>query len=55
MLLKFREIWYEEYLLSLRENCKDLHETNYSEKIKTDDVVLVKILSSPDLIGNLGE
>ena len=34
MLLKFREIWYKEYLLSLREKCKDFHETNYSEKIK---------------------
>ena len=32
MLSKFREICYEEYLLSLRENYKDLHEINYSEK-----------------------
>ena len=29
MLLKFGKIWYEEYLLSLRENCLGLHETNY--------------------------
>ena len=38
----FREIWYEEYLLDFRENCKDLQETNYLEKIKMDDVVLIK-------------
>ena len=37
MSLKFREMWNEEYLLSLRENCKE-----YSEKIKIDDVVLIK-------------
>ena len=35
-------MWYEKYLLSLRENSKNLHETNYSEKIKSDDVVLIK-------------
>ena len=54
-LLKFQEIWFKEYLLSLRENCLVLHETNYLEKIKNDDVVLIKTLSIPDRIGNLGE
>ena len=53
MSLKFREIWYEEYLLSLRENCKDLHETNNSE-IKIDDVVLIKNLVKPRPYGQLG-
>ena len=42
MLLMFQEIWMEEYLLSLREICKDLYETNYLENIKIDDVVLIK-------------
>ena len=55
MLLKFREMRFEEYMLSLRENYKDEHETNNSKKIKTKDVVLIKILSSPGLTGNLGE
>ena len=42
MLFKFREIWYVEYLLCFRENCRELHETNYSEKIRIDDVVLIE-------------
>ena len=41
VLLKFREMCSEEYVFSLRENCKDLHETNNSEIIKTD-VFLIK-------------
>ena len=42
MLDKFKELWYEEYLLSLRESFKDLHEVNFSNKIKVGDIVLVK-------------
>ena len=42
ILEDFRSIYYEEYLLSLREQCKDLHQINFSNKIKIDDVVLVK-------------
>ena len=36
---KFRELWYQHYLLCLRELCRDLHEMNFQNKI---DVVLVK-------------
>ena len=43
LLSKFKELWYDSYLLSLREQCKALHEVNYVNKIKVDDVVLVKI------------
>ena len=35
-------MWYEKYLLGLRENCKDLHEMNFSNKINLDDVILIK-------------
>ena len=42
ILEKFRQLWYEEYLLSLREQCKDLHEVNFENRIKIDEVVLVK-------------
>ena len=35
-------LWYEEYLLSLREQWKDLHEINFCNKVKVNDVVLVK-------------
>ena len=42
MITRFRELWLQNYLLSLREQCKDLHEVNFNKQIKVDDVVLVK-------------
>ena len=42
ILEQFRNLWYEEYLISLREQWKDLHEINFNNKVKVDDVVLVK-------------
>ena len=47
-------MWFEQYLLSLRENCKDLHEANYSEKIKTEDVVLIRNPIKPRPYWQLG-
>merc|ERR1711872_985411 len=35
-------LWYEEYLLSLREQWKDLHEVNFINRVKVNDVVLVR-------------
>ena len=29
MFLKFRELWYQDYFLSLREQWGDLHEINF--------------------------
>ena len=42
VLSKFHELWYQDYLLSLREQYRDLHEINFQNKIAVDDVVLVK-------------
>ena len=42
MLSKFRELWYQDYSLSLREQCRDLHKINFQNKIDFDDVVLGK-------------
>ena len=42
LLKQFKEMWYQEYLLSLRETCKDLHEVSFENKLKVNDVVLVK-------------
>ena len=42
MVEKFRHLWHETYLLSLREQCRDLHEVDYVNHIKLQDVVLVK-------------
>ena len=43
----FREMWYENYLLSLRGQCRNLHETHFINKIKVDDVVLIKQPNKP--------
>ena len=42
MLWKFGEVWYQDYLLSWREQCRDHHEINLKNKIGVEDVVLVK-------------
>ena len=42
ILEDFRNLWYEEYLLSLREQWKDLHEVNFINRVKVNDVVLVR-------------
>ena len=41
-LNNFKELWYEEYFLNLRESCKDLHNMNFNNKIQVNDVVLIK-------------
>jgi hypothetical protein len=43
MLEDFRELWYQSYLLGLRQQYKDLHDSNWTNKIKVDDVVLVQL------------
>ena len=42
MLDEFKQIFYDSYLLSMREQCKDLHEVSFENRIKINDVVLVK-------------
>jgi len=44
MLQKAKDIWVEEYLLSLRESGRDLYQTEWTEQIKVGDVILI---SSP--------
>ena len=39
----FRNMWYESYLLSLREHSKYLHETDWENKVKVNDIVLIKL------------
>ena len=40
----FYDLWYEEYLLSLREQSKDLSQVDYNSFIRVIDVVVVKNL-----------
>ena len=49
ILLNFKRLWYEEYLLSLKESYRNLFDSNFSNKVKEGDIVLVKnrVLFSP--------
>ena len=42
MVSHFKSLWYESYLLSLRSLYKNLHETEFVNKIKVNDLVLIK-------------
>ena len=54
ILSKFHELWYQDYLLSLREQCRDLYEINFQNKIGVDDVVLLKNPAKTRLFWLLG-
>ena len=41
MVTHFKDLWYESYLLSLRSLYKNLHETEFVNKIKVNDLVLI--------------
>ena len=45
LLSHFKELWYNSYLLSLKEKCRDLHQFNWNDKILVDNIVLVKLLN----------
>ncbi|MCL4154268.1 UNVERIFIED_CONTAM: hypothetical protein GTU68_010894 [Idotea baltica] len=40
--LHFKSLWHESYLLSLREHSRDLFQSNWENRVKVDDVVLIK-------------
>ena len=46
LLEKFKERYFEEYLLSLRETGRDLYDDRWEEKVKVGDIVLIR---SPSL------
>ena len=54
MLNKFKNFWFSEYLLSLRETCYKLHQVNFSNKIQKDDVVLIKNPLKPKPYWSMG-
>ena len=43
----FKSLWYELYLLNLRDNYSELHEVNWQNKIRAGEVVLVKLPNKP--------
>ena len=42
LLEKFKDLWFNEYLLGLRDSFKDLHQENFVNIIKEGDIVLLK-------------
>ena len=38
----FKEQWYKNYLLSLRERSRDMHQYNWQNRVKAGEVVLIK-------------
>ena len=51
---EFRRLWYEEYLLSLREHSRNLYQSSWTNRIKCDDVVLIKLPNKPRPFWMLG-
>ena len=42
LLDRFKDIWSKEYLTSLRDSYKNLRQENFTDKIKVDDIVLLR-------------
>ena len=42
MLEDFKELWFHEYLLGLKHLFKNLHQTNFVNRIKVGDIVFIK-------------
>ena len=53
-LEKFRKLWHEEYLLSLREHATKLYQSSWENKIKINDIVLIKLPNKPRPFWMLG-
>lgn len=47
LINKFKNVWHDEYLLSLRELHKDIHQNSFDNKIKLQDVVLIRNPAKP--------
>ena len=54
----FKEVWYIQYLLSLRDGYQNIHKSKWENSIKACDVMLVKLPNKPRpywLLGRLQE
>ena len=43
----FKKLWYESYLLSLRELSRNLYQNSWENRIKVGDIVLIKAINKP--------
>ena len=51
---KLTNLWYESYLLSLREASKDVYENHWKDKIKVGDVVIIDTPNRPRINWTMG-
>lgn len=54
-LTKFRKVWNEDYLLSLRERVRSLADCSFEDKVKPGDIVLIKSHLKTRSFWSLGE
>ena len=54
ILNNFKNLWYEQYLLSLRERSKHLYQGKWEDRIKVGDIVLIKAPNRPRPFWMLG-
>lgn len=54
VLDEFRDLWYQQYLLSLRETSKDVYQPIWEDKIKIGDIVLISSPIKPRPLWSLG-
>ena len=47
MIENFKKLWYESYLLSLREHSRNLYQNSWENRIKVGDIVLIKAINKP--------
>ncbi len=47
ILDKFKKLWYNDYLLSLREHSRNLYQSSWENRIKVGDIVLIKAINRP--------
>jgi hypothetical protein len=54
ILQKYRDLWYSDYLLSLRENSRDIHQRDWHDQIKVNDIILISSPTKPRPLWQLG-
>ena len=47
ILENFKKLWYENYLLSLREHSRNLYQGKWENRINVGDIVLIKAINKP--------
>ena len=55
MLDKMKDVWYDDYLLSLRENALDLYQETWENRVHPGEVVLISSFNKPRTLWQLGK